>query len=468
MYDAVVIGGGPGGYVAAIRGAQLGGKIALVEMDQLGGTCLNRGCIPTKALVHSATVYQTVLAAESAGTLVEGVSLDFSKVMEHKRSVVGRLVDGVEMLLKGNDVDVYRGKAQLVSPAEVKVELAEGGEERLQTKNVVLATGSQPAIPRVPEESLALTTSSDEALSLETPPESMIIMGGGVLGIEFACIYAAFGTKITAIKRTPLILPPIEEELGKRMALLLKRRGIEIITGIYTKSIEPDGSGGLVLTGDTDQGDLELKGERVLLAAGRWPYFGDLDLEGVGVEHEPGGIKTDEYMQTSVPGIYAIGDCVGRHFLAPVASAEGMVAMENILGEKRKMDYGVIPNVVFSLPEVASVGLGEKEAKRHRLEIQVSKFPYAANGRALSIEESEGMVKMVAEKETGRLLGVHILGAQASELIHEGALALAMGARAEDIAHLVHAHPTLSETVLEAAHGLTGGPIHQAPRRRRR
>lgn len=467
MYDAVVIGGGPGGYVAAIRGAQLGGKIALVEMDSLGGTCLNRGCIPTKALVHSATVYQMTQSAETAGTLADNVRLDFDRVMEHKSSVVERLVSGVDMLLKGNDVDVFMGKAQLLSPTQVEVTVSGGETELLETRNVVIATGSQPAIPRIPPESLALTTSSTEALSLQSPPESMVIMGGGVLGIEFASIYGAFGTKITAIKRTPLILPPIEEELGKRMALILKRQGIEIITGVYTRDIREDGEGGLVLTGDTDKGELQLSAEKVLLAAGRWASFGDLDLEGLGIDHEPGGITTDQRMQTSVPGIYAIGDCVGRHFLAPVASAEGMVAMENIFGEGRQMDYSVVPNVVFSLPEVASVGLGEKEAKEQGLDVQVSKFPYGANGRALSIEEPEGLVKMISEKGSGKLLGLHILGSQASELIHEGALALTLGATAEDIAGLIHAHPTLSETIMEAAHGLVGGPIHQAPRRRR-
>ncbi len=466
MYDAIVIGGGPGGYVAAIRGAQLGGKIALVEMDSLGGTCLNRGCIPTKALVHSATVYQTVLNATSAGTRPGDVTLDFDMVMEHKRSVVQKLVGGVEMLLKSNDVDIYKGKASIPGPGKVDVTLENGEIERLDTRNIVIASGSQPARPRIPDQSMALTTSSNEALDLSSPPQSMVVMGGGVLGIEFACIYHAFGTKVTAIKRTPQILPPIEEELGKRMAMILKRQGIDIITGVYTNSIEKDGDG-LVLRGDSKKGELELKAERVLMATGRVPFFGDLDLDGLGIDHDWSGIKTDPYLATTVPGIYAIGDVLGRHYLAPVASAEGMVCMDNIFGQTREMDYSVIPNVVFSIPEVASVGLGEKQAREAGHNVAVSKFPYAANGRALAIEEGEGLVKMVADADSGKLLGLHILGAHADELIHEGALALTMGASVADMAHLIHAHPTLSETVMEAAHTLVGGPIHQAPRRRR-
>lgn len=467
MYDAVVIGGGPGGYVAAIRGAQLGARVALVEMDSLGGTCLNRGCIPTKALVHSASVYQAVLQAGSAGTRVTGVSLDFEQVMEHKRSVVSGLVGGVEMLLKSNAVDVYQGRATVAEPGRVVVALQDGASEVLQTKSIVIATGSQPARPRVPEESLRLTTSSDEALELSKPPESMVVMGGGVLGIEFACIYHAFGTRVTAIKRSPGILPPIEDELARRMATTLKRQGIEIITGVHTKEIRPDGQGGLVLTGDGDQGELVLEAETVLLATGREPCFGGIDLDGLGIKHTWSGIETDEYLETSVTGIYAIGDVLGRHYLAPVASAEGMVAMENLFGVRRQMDYTVIPKVVFSIPEVASVGLGEKEAREAGYEVAVSKFPYAANGRALAIEEAEGMVKLVASADDGKLLGLHVLGAHADELVHEGALALAMGAGVSDIGHLIHAHPTLSEMVMEAAHGLLGGPIHQAPRRRR-
>ena len=466
MFDVVVIGGGPGGYVAAIRAAQRGAKVALVESRDIGGTCLNRGCIPTKALVRSAEVYQNVLGGAEFGARASGVELDFAQVMARKRQVVKKLASGVEYLLKANGVHVYPGRAAVPKPGVVEVALRDGGAERLETKNIIIATGSGPALPPVSPESLKLTISSDDALELERPPQSMVVIGGGVLGVEFACIYAAFGTKVDIIKRSPLILPPVDDEIAQRMAPLLRKINVTITTGIYVKEIKRRGDMLVLCAEKKDAGPVEFAGEKILVAMGRVPDFGGLGLEGLGVAHDARGIKVDGRMRTSVPGIYATGDVVGRFHLASVASAEGLCAADDITGHGRDMDYAVVPACVFSRPEAASVGLKEREAREQGIDITVGKFMYGANGKALALGEPDGMVKVIARKGDGKVIGVHILGAQATDLIHEPALALKMGATVEDVAMMIHAHPTLSEIVMEAFHGAAGQAIHQAPARR--
>lgn len=473
MFDLVVIGAGPGGYVAALRAAQLGAKVAVVERDKLGGCCLNRGCIPTKALVRSAEVFTTTREAATFGTRVDGsVTLDLPAVMARKRQVVAQLVGGVERLLGSAEVAVYRGTATVPAPGRVQVSYGDGGSETLETRYTLLATGSQPQLPPVPEADLAHTISSDDALELEAVPSSMLIIGGGVLGVEFGCIYQAFGSEIRMIKRSPLLLPAVDDEISRRLAPVLKKRGIQINTGVYIKRIEPT-SAGRVVTCDTAEGaEVRFEAETVLVAMGRVPDFGGLELGRLGVEHDRKGIKVDARMRTTAESIYAIGDVVGRTYLASVASAEGLVAVEDMFAEhKRDMDYRVIPGVVFSTPECASVGLEEKQAQEHAAaqgrEIVVSKFPFTANGKAIAMGETEGLVKMVADKASGEILGVHILGPHASDLIHEGALAIMNRMTGEDLARLVFAHPTVSETVMEAAHGIGGQPLHLAVARRR-
>jgi len=466
VFDVVVIGGGPGGYVAAIRAAQRGAKVALFESRDIGGTCLNRGCIPTKALVRSAEVYQNILGGAEFGARVSGVELDFTQVMARKRQVVKKLTSGVEYLLKANGVQVYAGRAAVPRPGVVEVALRDGGAERLETKNIIIATGSGPALPPVSPKSLKLTISSDDALELERPPQSMVVIGGGVLGVEFACIYAAFGTKVDIIKRSPLILPPVDDEIAQRMAPLLRKINVTITTGIYVKEIKRRGDMLVLCAEKKDAGLVEFSGEKILVAMGRVPDFGGLGLEGLGVAHDARGIKVDARMRTSVPGIYAIGDVVGRFHLASVASAEGLCAADDITGHGRDMDYAVVPACVFSRPEAASVGLKEREAREQGIDITVGKFMYGANGKALALGEPDGMVKVIARKGDGKVIGVHILGAQATDLIHEPALALKMGATAEDVAMMIHAHPTLSEIVMEAFHGAAGQAIHQAPARK--
>lgn len=466
MYDIVVIGSGPGGYVAAVKAAQLGAKTAIVENREIGGTCLNRGCIPTKALVRSAEIYENVKASSSYGVSVNGYELDFPQVMERKRKVVERLVTGVEKLFVSNGVSVFHGKGSIPKAGVVEVELnGGGGKEVLNTKNIIIATGSGQALPPISKEDIALAVSSDDALEFEKPPKSMVVIGGGVLGIEFACIYGSFGTEIDIIKRSPLILPPVDEELSKRLMPILKRKGIRINTGIYIKGIEelPDGSKRVVA--DTKDGKpVSFEAETILIAMGRVPDFGGLDLDALNIAYSKKGIQVDQYMQTSVPGIYAIGDVVGKFYLAPVASAEGILVVENIMDPENRqaMDYSCVPQCVFSSPEVASVGLTESQAKESGYDIKVSKFPFSANGKAVALGETDGLVKIVADAPTDRILGMHILGPHATDLIHEGAVAVKLGANARDIAYMIHAHPTLPEAIMEAAHGIVGSPVHLA------
>jgi len=464
QYDIVIIGAGPGGYVAAIRGAQLGASVALVEGDSVGGTCLNRGCIPTKALVRSAEVYETTRRAAEFGVTTGEVELDWETVMSRKAAVVERLVGGVKYLLKGNGVDLYEGWARMLGPKEIEVTV--GGEtERLEAKNVIIATGSDPAMPPVSEESLAHTIGSTEALSLDHVPETLLIIGGGVIAVEFACIYAAFGSTVQMVKRSPLILPPVDEEIARRLTPMLKRRNITVNHGIYVSEITDEG-GTKVLTAKKDGEPVRFEAQDIMVAIGRVPRLDGIDVRALGLERNRNGIKTNGRMETNLPGVYAIGDVVGRTYLASVASAEGLAAVDNICGHPREMDYAVVPECVFSSPEAAGVGLKEKGAKEAGHEVKVSKFPYAALGKALALGETDGFIKMIADAATGKVLGVHMLGAHACDLIHEAAMAIHMGATAEQVALMVHGHPTLAELTMEAAHGAAGQAIHVAARGR--
>lgn len=464
MFDVVVIGGGPGGYVAAIRGAQLGGKIALVEGAKIGGTCLNVGCIPTKALVHSASTYLRVKDAFRFGVDVKDVKLDMESVMSHKRNTVEQLVSGVDKLVRGNGVQIYPGWAKVPSPNEVEVTLEDGSKEVLATKNILLATGSSPFnLPFLEGK----TISSDEILDLDYVPERLAIIGGGVIGIEFASIFAAFGSEVTIIELLPAILPNLDREIAQRLSLILRKRGISINTGTSVTEIREDGNEKVVLATAKDGSIKEFRADLVLSAVGRVPNFGGIDLDGLGVAYDRKGIKADGCMATNVPGIWAIGDVVGRTLLAHGASAEGIVAMENIFGKPRVMDYTVVPACVFSIPECSAVGLKEKEAQEKGFTVKTSKFPFSANGKALSMGETDGLVKVVADEATGKILGMHILGPHADDLIHEGAIAIRLGLTAEDITDTIHAHPTLSEAAMEAFLGVAGRQVHLLSRQSR-
>lgn len=459
MFDLIVIGSGPGGYVSAIKAAQMGARTAVVERRNLGGTCLNVGCMPTKALVHSATTFLATKEAARFGVRTGEVSLSLADVMAHKERTVHQLVSGTKALLQGNGVQLYEGSGNVPGPGEVEVTYGDGTKETLKTKNIILATGSKPQMPPISEESLAHTISSDEALSLPEVPKRLLIIGGGVIAVEFACIWNAFGSEVEMVKRSPLTLPPVDSEIARRLTPILRSKGITVNSGVYVKEIKEAGDQ-KVLVADTPKGMQEFSADVILVAMGRVPDFGGIDLDGLGIEYDRRGIKTDECMRTNVPGIWAIGDVVGRTFLAPVASVEGIAAVQTMFGKETEMDYSVVPSCVFSIPECASVGLKETDAKGKGIPIKVSKFPFSANGRAHAIGETQGLVKVIAHKDTGKLLGMHVLGPHADDLIHQGALALKAGLTAMDVAGMIHAHPTLPEAVFEAMLGVAEKPLH--------
>jgi len=457
--DVVIIGGGPGGYVAAIKAAHLGLKAVLVEKDKLGGVCLNKGCIPTKALISTTEILNHIQRAGEFGIQVKDYSFDFPAIMKRKDLITRRLSSGVEQLMKANQVRVVLGEGQIVEPGKVEITDTAGKKEVIKTKNIVIATGSKVMKLPIPGIDSEGVITSDKALSLSELPSKMIIIGGGVVGIEFAGIFKALGVEVTVVEMLPRILLPIDEEIARRLTMSLKRKGIEILTDYKVKEIKKNNQNLEVLV-STSEGEKKLETEKVLLAAGRVPELGNIDVQRLGIELDKGAIKVDEKMRTNIPGIYAVGDVVGKIMLAHVASREGIVAVENISGKEVLMDYKVVPNCVFSMPEVASVGLTEAEARKENDNIKVSKFPFMANGKALGMGETEGMVKIIADGDTLKLLGVHILGVHASDLIAEGALALSMEATAEEIVNTIHAHPTLAEAIAEAAEGITGKPIH--------
>jgi dihydrolipoamide dehydrogenase len=460
-HDLVIIGGGPGGYVAAIRAAQLGAKVALVEKDRVGGTCLNRGCIPTKALVRSVEVLQLVDQAPAFGVIVEEPAFDFARIMARKDEVVARLVGGVEGLLEAHKVEVVPGTATIPQPGLVLVKTA-NGDRRLATENVVIATGSVPASPPIAGLDAPGVLTSAEVLELEEVPDSLAVIGGGVIGLEFAAIFHALGTRVTVLEMLSTLLPTVDGELARRYRSYLQQEGVEVHLRARVEDIRPKGDGLAVRVADSGE---EVEAEKVLLATGRVPYTEGLGLEELGVQRERGAIVVDERLATNVPGIYAIGDVTGGIMLAHLASRQGEVAVENILGHPVAMHYRAVPNCVFTLPEIAGVGLTEGEAKSEGFDYEIARFPFSASGRALTIGETTGLVKLICERESGKVLGMHIMGPQASDLIAEGTLAIQMGATARDIAETIHAHPTLPEAIMEAAKAAAfGEAIHYRKR----
>ena len=361
--DVVIIGGGPGGYVAAIKAAHLGLKAVLVEKDKLGGVCLNKGCIPTKALISTTEILNHIQRAEEFGIQVKDYSFDFPAIMKRKDLITRRLSSGVEQLMKANQVRVVLGEGQIVEPGKVEITDTAGEKEVIKTKNIVIATGSKVIKLPIPGIDSEGVITSDEALSLSELPSKMIIIGGGVVGIEFAGIFKALGVEVTVVEMLPRILLPIDEEIARRLTMSLKRKGIKILTDCKVKGIKKNNQNLEVLV-LTSEGEKKLKTEKVLLAAGRVPELGNIDVQRLGIELDKGAIKVDEKMRTNIPGIYAVGDVVGKIMLAHVASREGIVAVENISGKEVLMDYKVVPNCVFSMPEVASVGLTEEEARK--------------------------------------------------------------------------------------------------------
>lgn len=451
-----VIGGGPGGYVAAIRAAQLGMETVLVEKGHLGGVCGNVGCIPTKALIHAARMYLRTQNAADVGVMTENLSLDFSRTAAHRDRVVKLLRNGVERLLDGNDVDLIRGEAHFEDPHTLKVS---GDEETLiRADNVIIATGSKPfALPGIEFDDEKIIDSS-VAVNLDELPESLLIVGGGYIGCEFAAAFSAMEVDVTVVEMMERILPQMDADCGREVYKQLKKQGADILTDTKVDALEKDENGVRATLSDGE----EISCEKALISVGRQPNTDGLMLNNAGIETgDNGQIEVNEHLQTDVPHIYAVGDVNGKNMLAHVASQEGTVAAAHLGGTiSAMMDYSVVPAIAFTYPELGTVGLSEETAAEQYEETIVKRYPMRALGKAQVSAETEGFVKMVADANTGQILGVHIVSPEASNLIAEGALGLQLEVTAEEIAETIHAHPTMPESLRETAEGIIGMPVN--------
>ncbi|MEK4028870.1 MULTISPECIES: dihydrolipoyl dehydrogenase [Bacillaceae] len=469
-YDLVILGGGTGGYVAAIRAAQLGLKTAIVEKSKLGGTCLHKGCIPSKALLRSAEVFKTAKKSEEFGVTTGSVTLNFARVQKRKQDIVDTLYSGVQGLMKKNKIDIYEGFGRILGPSifspmpgTVSVEMNDGTDNpMLIPKNVIIATGSRPrSLPDLPFDGETIL-SSDDALALESLPASVIIVGGGVIGIEWASMLVDFGVKVTVLEYADRILPTEDMEISKEMERLLKKRGVEIITRakVLAETVEKQNSS-VTIQAETSEGQSTHKAEKLLVSIGRQANTEGIGLENTEIEVEKGTIAVNEFYQTKESHIYAIGDVIGGLQLAHVASHEGITAVNHLAGEEADpIDYTMVPKCIYSSPEAASVGLTEQEAKEQGYELKTGKFSFRAIGKALVYGESDGFVKIVADKETDDLLGVHMIGPHVTDMISEAGLARVLDAASWEVSHAIHPHPTLSEAIGEAALAVEGKAIH--------
>lgn len=456
-YDVVVLGAGPGGYVAALRAAQLGAKVCLVEKDAVGGTCLNRGCIPSKALIHSAALWRRAREGAAFGVNAGQWSFDWGKAQGRKNDIVSTQVKGVHTLLQAAKVEVKRGAGSLADGRTVTVS-ANGAAETVAGRAIILATGSEPAgLPGVQVDGERVLTST-EALRLPELPRTFLIVGGGVIGMEFASMLSSLGTQVTVVEMLPQVLAMEDPMLVRVLQGALQKQGVTFHVSARVEKVETTPSGVRVGIGS----GTTLEAERALVATGRSLNSRGIGLEAVGVKTERGAILVNERMETSVPGVYAVGDVTGISLLAHVASMQGLVAAANAAGGQAAMDYSAIPNCIYTDPEIASVGLSEPKAKEQGRAVKVGRFNFAALGKAMCIGETVGMVKVVADAQTDKVLGVGIVGPHATDIIAEGVLAVRHGLTVHQVAEVIHAHPTLPEAVAEAMHDVHGQAIHKA------
>ncbi len=465
-FDAVVIGAGPGGYPAAIRLGQLKVKTAIIEREYMGGVCLNVGCIPSKAVIHAAKTFEKLGKADELGIGIQGTpTLDMGKLQKWKSGVVSKLTGGVRTLLKGNGVEVIDGSAKLEKsgPDGHRITVTtKDGTQTIIAKNIVLATGSRPfAIPGFAIDQERILDSTG-ALALDHVPKRMVVIGGGYIGLELGMVYAKFGTKVTVVEAMPRVLASMDKDCVAVVERKLKKMGVEVMVDTKAKSWEDKGDRAVLTVELKDGKTATIDTDKILLSIGRRPNSEDLGLEAAGVTTAKGGfVVADEHLRTNVPGIYAIGDLIGGMMLAHKATKEGEVVAEVIAGHKAAFDVRTIPAVVFTDPEIASTGLTEDEAKaKGHTSLKVGKFPFAALGRALSVNDTEGFSKIIADGKTGEILGAHIVGNGASDLISEVALAIEMGAVLDDLRLTIHPHPTLSEAIMESAAAALGEAIH--------
>jgi dihydrolipoamide dehydrogenase len=462
-YDVIVIGAGPAGYIAAIRAAQLGLKTGIVDKQWLGGVCLNVGCIPSKSLLQNADVAHTLRErGKELGFSFENLNLDYSAAVKRSRQVSERLVKGVGFLMKKNNIDVHMGEARLTAPDTISLKDKDGKTSELKTKNVIVATGASVAVPRGWEIDGEHIVTYLEAILQEKLPKSVIVIGCGAIGVEFATIWNAYGVDVTMVEMLPHLVPLEDEEVSKELEKALNRRKIKIMTGHRVESLQTkDGSVEVKVSSEKD-GEKTLQGEQALVAIGFRPNSQGLGLEELGVKlTERGAIDIDDRMATNVPGIWAIGDVTAKLMLAHVGSAQGIICAENIAGaETIKLDYEMMPRATYCRPQVASFGLTEAQAKERGYEVKVGRFPFQANGKALGLGEATGWVKLLTDARYGEILGAHLIGPEVTELLPELTLAQMMELTPEQIARNVHAHPTLSETLMEAAHSAEGKSIN--------
>ncbi|PLS01684.1 dihydrolipoyl dehydrogenase [Neobacillus cucumis] len=468
-YDLVILGGGTGGYVAAIRASQLGLKTAIVEKGKLGGTCLHKGCIPSKALLRSAEVFATTKRGEEFGVITSDVSLDFGKVQARKNKIIDQLHKGVQHLMKQGKIDVYEGIGRILGPSifspmpgTISVEMNNGTEnEMLIPKNVIVATGSRPRTLPGLEIDGHFVMSSDEALQLKELPKSIIIVGGGVIGIEWASMLSDFGVDVTVIEFADRIIPTEDKEISKEMQRVLKKKGIKLITSakVLPETISKDQE--VSISAEVKGSVKHFKAEKLLVSVGRQANMEGIGLENTDIQIENGFIVTNQFYQTKETHIYAIGDVIGGLQLAHVASHEGILAVEHIAGEKPSpLDYNLISRCIYSNPEVSSVGITEEQAREKGYNVKIGKFSFRAIGKALVFGESDGFVKIVANSDTDDILGVHMIGPHVTDMITEAGLAMVLDATPWEIAHTIHPHPTLTEAIGEAALAVDGKAIH--------
>jgi dihydrolipoamide dehydrogenase len=462
VFDVVVIGSGPGGYVAAIKAAQLGLKTAIAEKDPtFGGTCLNVGCIPTKAMIHSAELYAHMAHLADHGIVVEGYRFDMGKMHQRKDKVVAGLTKGVAFLLKKNNVTTFQGRGSFEGAHAIRIESADGSGQTVEARHVIVATGSEPKqLPHIRFDGRVVLSSTD-MLRLPDPPKTLAVIGAGAVGVEFASIYAALGTDVTVIEMLPHLLPLEDEEVSAELEKAFKKRKIRFQTGALVEALKTGPDGAVLSVKDAAGKVKEAAFEKVLLAVGRAPYTAGLGLEKAGLETARGFIPVDAYCRTGVPHIYAIGDVIDTPQLAHVGSAEGILAARHIAGRHvQPINYRNVPACTYSAPQVASTGLTEKKARELHADVKVGKFPFSGIGKTRIEDMTEGFIKIVTEAKTGEILGVHMIGAIATELVAETVLALHLECTAEELAAAIHPHPTISEAMMEAAHAAHDAAIH--------
>lgn len=454
----IVIGGGPGGYVAAIEAAQLGANVTLVEKDALGGTCVNRGCIPTKALIQTANLLHEMGRAGEYGIMVKEYALDFVKASERKEKIVRQLRDGVGYLMKKNKITVIKGTASIMDTGRVLVTGDHEGE--LSGDKIIIAPGSEPASLPVEGIDGKDIMNSDDVLSLVSLPQKMVVIGGGVIGLEFAQMLKRLNVEVSVIEMMPQILPTEDHEISRTLERALKKEGLSIYTDSRVTCIRTAPSGAKEVLFSSNGAEMNVEGEKVLVSVGRHPYTEGLGLEQAGIALEKGRITVNDRMETSIKDIYAVGDVVGGIMLAHKAMAEGRCAAKNAMGIENRMDYKAIPRCIWTSPEVAAVGLTEQEAQERYDDVKVSAFPFTANGKAKILGETQGFVKIISECHYGEILGVHLIGPHATEMISESVLGMQMEASFHCLNETIHPHPTLSEALLEASLGLEGKALH--------